>query len=146
MTNLNTQLNTKSIVSLKMKINGNIELQEELEHHGSIVGDVTCASKVTLKEYASIEGNIKAEAVYIETGNIVGNIDCSTDVVCLSDSKIVGNLYVLNADIAGKIEGNIKSTHEVKLSSTAVVVGDIEAYSLQVEAGAQIKGLISIKG
>jgi cytoskeletal protein CcmA (bactofilin family) len=59
---------------------------------------------------------------------------------------------VLNADpikvhdavIAGRVEGNVEAEREVRLESSAVVIGNVTGKLLVVEEGAILRGLCDV--
>jgi cytoskeletal protein CcmA (bactofilin family) len=88
----------------------------------TINGDINCV------------GDIRIE------GAIIGNLTSTSKIIIGSQGKIEGNVSCLNADLEGKITGNIKVTELLTLKLTSQLIGDIETNKLSIEPGANFSG------
>lgn len=88
----------------------------------SIVGDVETSGDIRID--GKLEGSlvVKGKLVVGNTGVIKGKINCQ------------------NADISGKIDGEIKVSELLSLKSTSAIVGELYTAKLSVEPGATIDG------
>lgn len=73
-------------------------------------------------------------------GRIDGNVVSRSKVVMGENSQITGTLTSKNADIYGKISGDIQITEVLFLRATANVDGDIKTNQLVIESGAVFNG------
>lgn len=93
-----------------------------------------------LGEGTSIEGDVKTDSDIRIDGHVKGTIDSQAKIVVGKSGKIEGDVGCINADISGKITGELRVQEMLFLKSTAIIEGDITANKLVVEAGAQFNG------
>jgi len=80
-----------------------------------------------------------SESMRIE-GTVIGDIDID-GVIIIGDSGYVdGNVRASSVRIAGRVYGNVQCRHALHLTSTADIVGDINAPSLIIDNGAVLVG------
>ena len=78
-------------------------------------------------------------------GTILGDIEVK-DVVNVSDTGVVdGNIIAGFVRIAGRVTGNIHCNNALHLTSTANVLGDVNAASLIIDGGAVLLGRCQTK-
>jgi cytoskeletal protein CcmA (bactofilin family) len=106
MSNEKTTGNGTTLISAGTTLKGDISSNNDLRIDGTIIGNVTCSSKIVIGASGSVEGDI--------TGN--------------------------QADIVGKVSGNIKTKDLVQLRGDCVVKGNVYAGKLQVEPTAIFNG------
>jgi cytoskeletal protein CcmA (bactofilin family) len=86
----------------------------------------------------TVTGDVASEGEIQIDGKVKGDVRCCMLTVgvtgCLS-----GQVFADNALIRGKVEGQIRA-HNVTLTRTARVIGDILHESLMIEPGAYIEG------
>jgi cytoskeletal protein CcmA (bactofilin family) len=73
-------------------------------------------------------------------GKLTGNIYCDAKVVIGSAGIVEGEINGQNADIMGKIVGNVKITELLNLRGQATIKGDIYTNKLQIEPEVQFNG------
>lgn len=95
-----------------------------------------------LVEGVNLKGDISLESNFRLDGNIIGNIECQGKLVLGETGFIDGNLDCLEAEIEGKIEGDLKVDDLLVLRSTAIILGTINTGRIVIEDGAQIGGQI----
>ena len=95
-----------------------------------------------LVDGVNLKGDISLESSFRLDGKIVGNIDCQGKFVLGETGLINGDLECLEAEIEGKIEGDLKVSDLLVLRSTAIIVGVISTARIVIEDGAQIGGQI----
>ncbi len=95
----------------------------------NIIGKGTC-----------IEGNLKTVGNIRVEGVVKGEITTQSKLVLAEEAHIQGNTFAKNAEIGGKIEGNIHVYALLVLKKSAVVSGDITTHRLVCEEGAQFNG------
>lgn len=87
-----------------------------------------------------LTGDISSTADIRIDGTVKGNISCSARVLIGAEGMVEGNVDCKQADVMGKIKGNIKAKEVLSLRGTANLVGDIFAAKLQVEPTAKFNG------
>lgn len=93
-----------------------------------------------------VEGDFSSEGNILVKGVVSGNVRTSKLFTSEKGSKVLASVKASNAIISGAIKGNVKVEDRLELTATAQVLGDIECGILVVEAGAMIRGKLSMKG
>ncbi len=88
----------------------------------------------------SIEGNVVSNGNFRIDGLLKGAIQCKGKVVIGATCVIEGDIYCTNADIMGKVNGNVIVTEHLFLKATANIDGNLQVKQLSVEPGAQFNG------
>lgn len=88
----------------------------------------------------SIEGNIVSNGNIRIDGLLKGTLQCKGKVVIGATCVVEGDLYCTNADIMGKVIGNVTVTDHLLLKASAVIDGNLQVKQLSVEPGAQFNG------
>jgi cytoskeletal protein CcmA (bactofilin family) len=86
----------------------------------------------------TVTGDVKSEGEIQIDGKAVGDVRCTTLTVGVT-GFLTGQVFADHALIRGKVEGQIRA-HNVTLTRTARVIGDIIHESLMIEPGAFIEG------
>lgn len=94
----------------------------------------------------NVEGDFASEGNIIVKGSVAGSVHTSKFLSVEQGAKIMANVRAGSARIAGEVKGNLKIRETVELTSTAKVLGDIEARILSVEPGALLFGKVSMPG
>jgi len=94
----------------------------------------------------NVEGDFASEGNIIVKGSVAGSVHTSRHLSVETGARIMANVRAGSAKVAGEVKGNVKVKDSLELTSTARVVGDIEAKILVVEAGALILGKVSMPG
>lgn len=94
-------------------------------------------------EGSVLEGNIQVRENIRVDGSLVGRLT-SSGTLEVSPSGVVEaeRIKVKAAVIAGRLEGDLEAD-QVKLESSAVLVGDIKAKLLVIEEGAAMSGFLA---
>jgi len=88
----------------------------------------------------SIKGDISSNSDLRIDGMIVGNISCSAKIVIGANGVVEGDISGNQADIVGKVSGNIRTKELLQLRGESVVSGNLYAGNLQVEPSATFNG------
>jgi cytoskeletal protein CcmA (bactofilin family) len=88
----------------------------------------------------TIKGDISCNADIRIDGTITGNINSTAKVVIGPSGIIEGDIVGQQADIAGKVTGNLKIEELLQLKGNAIVSGSIYAGKLQIEPTASFNG------
>jgi cytoskeletal protein CcmA (bactofilin family) len=109
----------------------------------SIIPATTSHNVITTGTF--IKGDIKAEEDFRIDGKIEGTVECSGKIIVGPDAEIIGNIYCLNADLMGKIRGNIEVRETVSLKSHVNFSGEINTRYLDIESGAVFNGVCKMQ-
>jgi len=108
--------------------------REDLVHEAETV----IAPSVRVEGDFVSEGNVRIE------GSVSGSIATDRDLLVGEKANITANVTALNAIISGEMNGNLKVTEKIELTSTARLFGDIQAKVLSVSPGAILNGRLMI--
>lgn len=87
-----------------------------------------------------LQGDLRSEADLRIDGTIHGNVISSAKIVVGPTGFVEGNIQGSQADITGKVVGNIIVKDLAQLRTKSNVQGNITALSLQIESGAFFNG------
>lgn len=87
-----------------------------------------------------ITGNLESNGDIRIDGTLKGNLTGKAKIIIGADGLVEGNINGLQADIMGKVTGNIKVKELLYLHGSTQVNGDICAGKLQVEPTAVFNG------
>lgn len=91
-----------------------------------------------------VKGNFHGEGNIIIEGLVEGSVKTDKFLLIGNKSKITAEVTAKDAKIGGEITGNIKIHGYLEITSTARIIGDIEAAQISVERGAIINGHCSM--
>jgi len=117
---------------------GSVHATAEAEHRDDV--------ETVVGPSVNVEGDFSSEGNIIVKGTVAGSIHTSKHLLVEEGAKIMANVRSGSAKIAGEVRGNMKVKEVVELTSTAKVLGDIEAKILVVEGGALLYGKVMMPG
>ncbi|MFZ4058327.1 MAG: bactofilin family protein [Ferruginibacter sp.] len=88
----------------------------------------------------TITGNIQSLGDIRIDGTLVGNLSSTAKVLVGNEGVIQGNLKAEQADILGKVTGEVRVKDLLQLKEKCIVQGDIYTGKLQVEPSATFNG------
>jgi cytoskeletal protein CcmA (bactofilin family) len=88
----------------------------------------------------TLKGDINSNSDLRIDGTIIGNITSSAKIVIGASGAVEGDVSGTQADIVGKVSGNIKTKDLLQLRGDCIVNGNIHAGQLQVEPTATFNG------
>jgi cytoskeletal protein CcmA (bactofilin family) len=88
----------------------------------------------------TLKGDINSNNDLRIDGTIIGNISSSAKIVIGSSGVVEGDITGNQADIVGKVSGNIRTKELLQLRGESVVTGNLYAGKLQVEPSATFNG------
>lgn len=100
----------------------------------------TSGSTTIIGAGVTLTGNINSTADIRIDGTLKGNIVSSARVLVGAGGIIEGDLDCKQADVMGKVNGNIKTNEMLSLRGDAHIAGDIFAGKLQVEPSVNFNG------
>jgi len=97
-------------------------------------GTTLISSGTTLKGDLSSNGDLRID------GTVIGNIQSSAKIVIGANGVVEGDITGAQADIVGKVAGNIRTRELLQLRGECTVAGNLYAGKLQVEPTATFNG------
>ena len=97
-------------------------------------GTTLISSGTTLKGDISSNGDLRID------GTIIGNITSSAKIIIGASGVVEGDITGNQADIVGKVSGNVRAKELLQLRGESVVTGNLYAGKLQVEPSATFNG------
>ncbi|MEK7225430.1 MAG: polymer-forming cytoskeletal protein [Bacteroidota bacterium] len=88
----------------------------------------------------TVKGDISSSSDLRIDGTIIGNIHSSAKIVIGSNGVVEGDITGNQADIVGKVSGNIRAKELLQLRGECTVTGNLYAGKLQVEPSATFNG------
>jgi len=88
----------------------------------------------------TLKGDISSNSDLRIDGTIIGNIHSSSKIVIGASGVVEGDITGNQADVVGKVSGNIKTKDLLQLRGDSVVNGNVYAGKLQVEPTAIFNG------
>ena len=87
-----------------------------------------------------VKGDISSNSDLRIDGTITGNIHCAAKIVVGANGVVEGDISGNQADIVGKVAGNIRAKDLLQLRADSIVTGNIYAGRLQIEPSATFNG------
>lgn len=88
----------------------------------------------------SLNGDISSNGDLRIDGTVIGNVSSAAKLIIGSSGMVEGDISCRQADITGKVTGNIRSSEILQLRGECVVKGNLYAGKLQVEPSATFNG------
>ncbi|HYM95052.1 MAG TPA: polymer-forming cytoskeletal protein [Chitinophagaceae bacterium] len=88
----------------------------------------------------TLKGDISSNSDLRIDGTIIGNIQSASKIVVGASGVVEGDITGNQADIVGKVSGNIRAKDLLQLRGECVVSGNLYAGKLQVEPTATFNG------
>ncbi len=134
--------NDVTVITKGTTIEGNVSSEGSLEIKGIVTGDIECLGKLSIT--GKVQGESTAAEVYVNTERLEGNINSEGSIKVGLGSVIIGDIVATSGVIAGAVKGEIDINGPVVVDSTAIIVGNIKAQSVQINNGAVIEGHCSL--
>lgn len=93
-----------------------------------------------LVQGAVIEGNITTSTSLRLDGTVKGNLKCEGKLVLGAEGRVEGEIHSVNAEIEGKIIGDLYVSELLYLKNTSVIEGNIVTPKIIIENGAAFNG------
>ncbi len=100
----------------------------------------------TMASSTTIKGDILTENDFRLDGKVEGNITCSGKLVIGPKGKVIGKVISDNAEIMGEIDGTIIIKAKLVLKASAVIKGDIQTQTIEIEPNARFNGTCVMAG
>jgi cytoskeletal protein CcmA (bactofilin family) len=87
-----------------------------------------------------LKGDIRSAGDLRIDGTIIGNIYSAAKIIVGSSGVVEGDIQGNQADISGRVSGNVRAKEMLQLRGESVVTGNLYAGKLQVEPSATFNG------
>ena len=98
------------------------------------------SSATLISAGTTLKGDVVSDTDLRIDGTINGNVNCSSKVIIGPTGFVKGHVQGVNADVTGKVEGNISVKELLQLRGQCNVKGNITAAKLQVDPTAVFNG------
>ena len=88
----------------------------------------------------TLKGDIKSNSDLRIDGTVIGNINSAAKIIIGNSGVVEGDISGNQADIVGKVAGNIRAKELLQLRGECVVTGNLYAGKLQIEPTATFNG------
>lgn len=88
----------------------------------------------------TLKGDLSSNSDLRVDGTVIGNVHSTAKVVIGANGVVEGDITGNQADIIGKVTGNIKAKDLLQLRGDSIVTGNLYAEKLQVEPSATFNG------
>ncbi|ROR30801.1 polymer-forming protein [Mobilisporobacter senegalensis] len=134
--------NEVTVITKGTIIEGSITSDGSLEVMGTIHGDIDCLGKLSI--IGEVTGNAMASEVYVNTKRLEGSINSEGSVKISDGTVVIGDITASSGVIAGAVKGEIDINGPIVVDSKAIIKGNINAKSVQINNGAIIDGFCSL--
>ncbi|MBT5338423.1 polymer-forming cytoskeletal protein [Candidatus Falkowbacteria bacterium] len=110
----------------------------EEDYNENVVDDTVIGQSI------KIEGDLVSNGSITVEGEVIGSVKTEQTLKIGERAKVKAEVNANEAFVSGKVSGNIVVKGKLELSNTAEVNGDIEASTLQIDAGAVFNGRCSM--
>jgi cytoskeletal protein CcmA (bactofilin family) len=93
-----------------------------------------------ISQGTTVKGDISSNSDLRIDGTIIGNVQSSAKIVIGANGIVEGDIIGNQADIVGKVTGNIRAKDLLQLRGECSVTGNLYAGKLQVEPTATFNG------
>ena len=132
------------VIGCSTLVESNIKCGGSIKVEGTVKGRLTVSGSCDV--CGCVEGDIEANDVTLQAGaKVTGNILCKSDFSSATGSSVTGNVDGKNAVINSTVNGNVTVISDLKLTSSAVISGDITSANISVASGAVLNGRVNIK-
>jgi cytoskeletal protein CcmA (bactofilin family) len=88
----------------------------------------------------TLKGDISSNSDLRIDGTIIGNIHSAAKIIIGASGVVEGDISGNQADVVGKVSGNIRTKELLQLRGESVVAGNLYAGKLQIEPSATFNG------
>ena len=113
----------------------NTKNKPEMQNNGSNGNGTTLIGAGT-----TLKGDLSSNSDLRIDGTVIGNIHSSSKIIIGANGVVEGDISGAQADIVGKVSGNIRTKELLQLRGECVVTGNLFAGKLQVEPSATFNG------
>jgi cytoskeletal protein CcmA (bactofilin family) len=93
---------------------------------------------------AYFKGDIEVKGGVLIDGRVEGNVKTEGSLIIGKEGYIVGDVYAMNLNLNGKIEGKVYIKNRVEISSNGKIEGELHCKILVVDEGGYINGTMDM--
>ena len=93
-----------------------------------------------------VDGDVKVVGSILIYGKINGSVKATGTVRSAKDSHIIGDIESRDANISGKVDGDLKTENKAILERNCILNGNLTTSIVVVEEGATFEGLCNMVG
>ncbi len=97
-----------------------------------------------LSPEVEIQGDVKVAGSILIYGKVFGKLESKGTVRTAKGSFVKGNIYAREAQVSGKVEGDLIVSEKVTLGNSSFLAGNLNAKVLVIEEGAQFEGVVNM--
>ena len=101
---------------------------------------IVCVKVIALPNDLEIKGHLKCARDLVFEGRLEGEVHSGGTLTVGNGGQIKGNITARSLIVFGKVGGNVTAQERCVLGDSAIIIGDITAPRLSVEAGAVLMG------
>ncbi|MBD0379568.1 bactofilin family protein [Paenibacillus sedimenti] len=90
------------------------------------------------------EGKIMSEASLRVEGQLHGDVECAGDITIGENAIVQSNIHARDVIIAGKVKGNVHTKGKLIVTSSGVLIGNIDVRSFIIQEGGIFQGSSSM--
>lgn len=94
----------------------------------------------------TVKGDINSSSDLRIDGTVIGNVQSTSKIIVGSNGVVEGDISGNQADIVGKVSGNVRAKELLQLRGECEVTGNLYAGKLQVEPTATFNGQCHMGG
>jgi cytoskeletal protein CcmA (bactofilin family) len=113
----------------------NTKNKTDMQHDKTNGGGATLIGAGT-----TLKGDIHSNSDLRIDGTVLGNVTSAAKIIVGSSGVVEGDISSTQADITGKVAGNIRTKELLQLRGDCVVTGNLYAGKLQLEPTATFNG------
>lgn len=132
-----------TVIAAGTTVDGNLVVDGSAEIDGCLNGDIECSGCLTVS--GEIIGGSRISEIDVIGARIEGNIESKGTVYIRNGAVVIGNINGQSMQIFGAIKGSLALPGHLTIGSTAIIVGDIRAGSIDIQNGAVIDGRVTVQ-
>lgn len=136
----NMEDDQRTVISKNTVIRGALQTEDSIRMYGQVLGDIDCKSNILMA--GKVRGNTSAANAYIMDAQVDGNMLCDDVINVTDDAWVLGNIRAQQAQINGKIKGNIEIRNTISIGAHSSIIGNISTDELEIKRGAFVNGQI----
>ena len=109
------------------------------------INEATRGQSNRIGKSTNINGDVVSKSDFRIDGKLEGSVETSGKIVIGTSGTIIGKVICANADIEGRLQGELFVSNLLTLKSTAIIEGDVTVGKLSIEPGATFNATCTMK-
>ncbi|MBD0332167.1 MAG: polymer-forming cytoskeletal protein [Chitinophagaceae bacterium] len=114
------------------------------EKNGTATERLNSNSATLISSGTTLTGDVHSDTDLRIDGSIHGNVSSASKIIIGTTGFVEGNIHGVNADVTGKVVGDIVVTELLQLRGQCDVQGNVTASKLQIDQTAMFNGKCSM--